>query len=64
MTRMSPIESEFATTKAADAHDAWVRVKIATALGSTEPVVPNDDVMAEAKRLIDARRDATDRLAR
>jgi hypothetical protein len=59
---MSPRGSEFATTKAATAHDAWVCAKVSNALASTASVVPNEDVLANAKCLIKARRDALDRL--
>ncbi|HEX8421629.1 MAG TPA: stability determinant [Sphingomonas sp.] len=63
MTKMSPIESEFATTEDAEAHDRWFRAKVTTALASTTPPVQHDDVMAEARHIIDARRHAADRLA-
>jgi hypothetical protein len=61
---MSPIESEFATTEDAAAHDAWVNAKVARALASAEPAVPHDRVMAEARAIVEAGRDAAARLAR
>ena len=64
MTKMSPIESEFASTEEAAAHDAWVHAKVARAVASVEPTVPHDQVMAEARAIIEAGRDASARLAR
>jgi len=64
MSDMSPIESEFATSEDAEAHDAWVRAKVAAALASKAPTVPHDEVMAEVKRLLDEKRGAADHLAR
>lgn len=64
MTKMSPIESEFATAEDAAAHDEWARAKIARALDSAEPTIPHDEVMAEARAIVEARRDAAARLAR
>jgi hypothetical protein len=53
MTRLSPIESEFATTEDAEAHDAWFRAKIEKAMASEEPGIPHDEVMAMAQAIID-----------
>ena len=64
MNKLSPIESEFETNEDAEAHDRWVRAKVAKALASTEPAIPHDQVMAEAKAIIDAKRRAAARLAR
>lgn len=64
MTEMTSIESEFATTDEAEAHEAWVRAKVETALASQEPAVPHDQVMAEIQGIIGARRNAATRLAR
>ncbi len=64
MTKMTPIESEFATTDEAEAHDAWVRAKVEAALASQAPTVPHDLVMAEVQDIIDSRRNAAARLAR
>jgi hypothetical protein len=63
MTRLTPIESEFATSEDAEAHDRWVREKVETALASTAPPVPHDSVISEAKTIIETRRSATTRLA-
>lgn len=53
MTKLSPIESEFATSEDAEAHDAWVRAKVEAALASSEPGIPHDQVMAEMQAIID-----------
>jgi hypothetical protein len=53
MTKLSPIESEFATTEEAEAHDAWVRAKVEAALASTKPSIPHDEVMAKAQAILD-----------
>ena len=64
MTKMSPIESEFATTEDAEAHDLWFRAKVAKALASHDPSIPHDEVMAEVRAVLEARRSAAARLAR
>jgi|GEM_PF-1169029 len=53
MTKLNPIESEFATSEDADAHDAWVRAKVERALISTKPRIPHDEVMAKAQAVLD-----------
>ena len=64
MAKMAPIESEFATTDEAEAHEAWVRAKAETALASKELPVPHYRVMAGIQGVIDARSNAATRLAR
>lgn len=53
MTKFTPIESEFATSEDAAAHDAWVRAKVERALASKKPRIPHDQVMAKAQAIID-----------
>jgi hypothetical protein len=53
MAKLSPIESEFATTEGAETHDAWVRTKVEKALASTKPPIPHAQVMAEAQAILD-----------
>ena len=53
MAKLSPIESEFATTEEAEAYDAWFRAKVEKAMASTEPGIPHDVVMAEMQAIID-----------
>ena len=56
MTALTPIESEFATTEEAAAYDAWFRAKVEKAMASKEPGIPNDQVMAEMREIIDHHR--------
>ncbi|OIQ88026.1 hypothetical protein GALL_301180 [mine drainage metagenome] len=51
---LSPIESEFATSDEAKAHDAWFRSRVLTSLADTRPAVPHDQVMAESEAIIQA----------
>jgi hypothetical protein len=64
MSKISPIEPEFATTEEAEAHDQWFRAKVEAALGSGAPTIPHDQVMAEVKGILEARRGAASRPAR
>ena len=63
MAKLSPIESEFDTTEEAEAYDRWFRAKIERALASTKPRIPHDEVMAKARKLLEEKRGAFDRLA-
>ena len=56
MAKLSPIESEFATTEEADAHDVWFRAKVQEALENPGPFIPHDQVMAEMRMLIESRK--------
>lgn len=58
MSKLSPIESEFATTEEAEDYDAWFRAKVQAALDSKEPCVPHDEAMAFIKRKMEAKRAA------
>jgi hypothetical protein len=49
---LSPIESEFATTEAAEAHDRWFRGKVRAGLAGPRPAVPHDAMMAEIDAII------------
>jgi hypothetical protein len=53
---LTPIQSEFATSGDAAAHDAWFRAKVEQAMASTDTKIPHDQVMAEARRIIDRHR--------
>ncbi|MGY2735633.1 type II toxin-antitoxin system RelB family antitoxin [Sphingomonas sp. UYP23] len=64
MAKLSPIESEFATTEEAEAYDVWFRAKVQEALDSTEPDVPHDVVMASARAIIEKHKADAARLAR
>ena len=54
MAQLSPLVSEFATTEEAEAHDRWFRAKVQASLADGRPIVPHDEVMAEARRIIEA----------
>lgn len=41
-----------------DAYDAWFRAKVQEALGDPRPAKPHDQVMQEARALIDGKRRA------
>ncbi len=53
---LSPIESEFATVEEADAYDRWFRAKIQASLDDPRPNIPHDQVMAEMRQLLEAKR--------
>ncbi|WP_341022748.1 hypothetical protein [Brevundimonas diminuta] len=56
MVKLSPIESEFASTEEAEAYDAWFRAKVEASLADERPPLPHGRVMAEMRALIDSRR--------
>jgi hypothetical protein len=53
MANLTPIESEFATSEDAAAHDAWFRAKVERAIASTSPSIPHDQVMAKMQAIIE-----------
>jgi hypothetical protein len=62
MAKLSPIESEFATTEEAEAYDVWFRAKVQAALDSTRPAVPHDEAMRRVRETIARAKRATGRL--
>ena len=56
---LDPLVSEFATDQAATQYDLWLRAKVQAALDSKAPRVPHDQVMAEMRALLDAKRSGT-----
>lgn len=56
-TVLSPIVSEFETEEQAASHDQWFRAEVQKALDNTEARVPHDELMAEMRALIQAKRD-------
>jgi hypothetical protein len=58
MGELSPIESEFATTEDAEAHDSWFRAKVEAALRTERPKIPHDQAMATARAVIEKKRRA------
>lgn len=53
MTKLTPIESEFATTEEAEAYDAWFRAQVGASLADPRPSIPHDQVMAELRAIIE-----------
>ena len=56
MNALSPIVSEFDSVEQAEAHDAWVRAKIAASLAYTRPVVSHDEAMARVRNVLASKR--------
>lgn len=56
MTKLTPIESEFATTEEAEAYDAWLRAEIEASLADPRSSIPHDQVMAELRAIIAAKK--------
>jgi hypothetical protein len=56
MTKLSPIVSEFETEEQAAAYDRWFRARVEASLADSRPGVPHDEVMAEMRRIIEARK--------
>lgn len=65
-TPLSPIESEFATVEEAEAYDRWFRAKVQASLDDKRATTPHDQVMAELREMIEAKRraHASDPMAR
>ncbi|KKW92963.1 type II toxin-antitoxin system RelB family antitoxin [Sphingobium chungbukense] len=58
MTKLTPIESEFATTEEAEAYDAWFRTKVEARMAKKTPGIPHDVAMARMQKIIDRRKQA------
>lgn len=55
--QLSPIVSEFESEEQAASYDAWFRAKVQSSLDDPRPNVPHDEVMAELKAHLAAKRD-------
>ncbi len=54
MAKLDPIISEFATEEEAEAYDRWFRAQVQAALDKKdEPCIPHEEVMAEARAIIE-----------
>jgi hypothetical protein len=62
MSTLTPLESEFATSGEAEAHDRWFRAKVGVALASVGPKILHDEAMAKVRALIESKRRAPPRL--
>ena len=60
MNKLSPIVSEFETEEEAAAYDRWFRARVEASLADPRPGVPHDQVMAEMRQIIEARRSQSD----
>jgi hypothetical protein len=58
MTKLTPIESEFATTEEAEAYDAWFRATVKARMASESARIPHDEAMARMQAIIDRRKTA------
>jgi Xaa-Pro aminopeptidase len=63
MAKLDPIISEFDTEEEAEAYDVWFRAQVEAALKEKGPGIPNDEVMAMARRVIEERSRAKRNLA-
>ena len=64
MPSLDPIVSEFASTEEEEAYDRWYRAKVSKSLATTKPLIPHEQVMAEAQDIIDRNRRALAKLDR
>jgi hypothetical protein len=53
---LSPIVSEFQTTDEESQYIAWLNAKVAKSLADSSPNIPHDQVLAEARGLLLAKR--------
>jgi hypothetical protein len=58
MGKLDPIISELATEEEAEAYDAWFRAQVEEGLRSKGPWIPNDEVMREARKIIENAKNA------
>jgi hypothetical protein len=53
---LDPIVSEFDTAEQAASYDRWLLAKVQKAQDTKKPLIPHDQVMAQARALIEAKR--------
>ena len=58
MAKLDPIVSEFETTEQAEAYDKWFRAQVEEGLRSKGPFIPHEDVMREARKIIENAKNA------
>lgn len=56
MPKLAPIVSEFATIEEAEAYHAWFRAEVDASLADPRPSIPHDQVMAELRAIIEAKK--------
>jgi len=55
-TALSPLVSEFETEEQEASYEVWLDAKIKASLADSRPNISHDQVMAEARELISARK--------
>ena len=55
--QLSPIVSEFETEEQAASYDRWFRAKVQASLDDPRPSIPHDQVMAEMRAMLAAKRE-------
>lgn len=58
MGKLDPIVSEFATEEEAKAYEAWFRAQVEEGLRSKGPWISNEEVMREAREIIENAKNA------
>lgn len=58
MGKLDPIISEFATAEEAEAYDKWFRAQVEEGLRSKGPWISNEEVMREARKIIESAKNA------
>lgn len=53
---LDPIVSEFDTQEQAASYDRWLLAKVQKAQDSTQPLISHDQVMSQARALIESKR--------
>lgn len=57
---LSPLVSEFETEEQAASYDRWFRAKVQASIDDPRPGIPHDQVMAEMRALIEAKKKQRD----
>ena len=55
---LSPLVSEFETEEQEASYTAWLKAKVQASLDDVRPNIPHDKVMAEARALLVAKKEA------
>jgi hypothetical protein len=55
---LSPLVSEFKTEEQETSYTAWLKAKVQASLDDPRPSIPHDKVMAEARALLAAKKEA------
>ena len=56
--KLDPLVSQFETEAEASSYDKWFRERVRESIADARPNIPHDQVMAEARQLLSARRSA------